>query len=79
MKPFALILLVLLTVLLTVAVLGAIFYLLVKRYFDNQQKERLLEIKMQEKKENLSIISPIRLQAYERMALFLERIAPIVW
>ncbi len=76
MKPFVLILLMLLTILLTVAVMGAIFYLLVKRFFDNQQKERLLEIKMQEKKENLSIVSPIRLQAYERMALFLERISP---
>ena len=51
-------------------------YLLVKRYFDNQQKEQLLRIKMDERAETLKVVTPIRLQAYERMALFLERISP---
>lgn len=55
---------------------GAIFYLLVKRYFDNQQKERLLQMKIDERRETLKVVTPIRLQAYERMALFLERISP---
>ena len=59
-----------------VAVTGWLFYLLVKRYFDNQQKERLLQMKIDERRETLKAVTPIRLQAYERMALFLERISP---
>ena len=59
-----------------VAVTGWLFYLLVKRYFDNQQKERLLQMKIDERRETLKVVTPIRLQAYERMALFLERISP---
>ena len=58
------------------ALAGLIFYLLVKRYFDNQQKERLLQMKLDERREALKTVTPIRLQAYERMALFLERISP---
>ena len=60
----------------TLALVGGIFYLLVKRYFDNQQKERLLQMKIDERRETLKVVTPIRLQAYERMALFLERISP---
>lgn len=60
----------------TLALAGVIFYLLVKRYFDNQQKERLLQMKIDERRETLKVVTPIRLQAYERMALFLERISP---
>ena len=60
----------------TLALAGFIFYLLVKRYFDNQQKERLLQMKIDERRETLKVVTPIRLQAYERMALFLERISP---
>ena len=65
-----------LAVLATLALAGWIFCMLVKRYFDNEQKERLLEMKIDERRETLKTITPIRLQAYERMALFLERIAP---
>ena len=65
-----------LAVLATLALAGGIFYLLVKRYFDNEQKERLLQMKIDERRETLKSVTPIRLQAYERMALFLERIAP---
>lgn len=65
-----------LAVLATLALAGWIFYLLVKRYFDNQQKERLLQMKIDERRETLKVVTPIRLQAYERMALFLERISP---
>ncbi|MBR1766000.1 MAG: hypothetical protein IJ745_03040 [Bacteroidales bacterium] len=61
---------------LGVVAIGGIFYLIVKRYFDNEQKTRLLEIKMDERRETLKAVTPIRLQAYERMALFLERISP---
>lgn len=60
----------------TLALAGWIFYLLVRRYFDNQQKERLLQMKIDERRETLKVVTPIRLQAYERMALFLERISP---
>ena len=65
-----------LAVLATLALAGWIFYLLVKRYFDNQQKERLLQMKIDERRETLKVVTPIRLQAYERMALYLERISP---
>ena len=65
-----------LSVLAAVALTGWIVFLLVKRYFDNEQKERLLQMKIDERRETLKVVTPIRLQAYERMALFLERIAP---
>ena len=68
--------LLVLAILATLALTGLIFYLLVKRYFDNQQKQQLLQIKLDERRETLRTVTPIRLQAYERMALFLERISP---
>jgi hypothetical protein len=76
MKILLFSLLMMLAMLAVVAVVGWIFYLLVKRYFDNQQKQQLLQIKLDERREALKVITPIRLQAYERMALFLERISP---
>lgn len=60
----------------TLALAGGVFYLLVKRYFENQQKQQLLQMKLDERQETLKAVTPIRLQAYERMALFLERISP---
>jgi hypothetical protein len=33
-------------------------------------------MKIDERRETLKVVTPIRLQAYERMALFLERISP---
>ena len=65
-----------LAVLATLALTGWIFFLLAKRYFDNRQKEQLLQMKLDERRETLKTVTPIRLQAYERMALFLERISP---
>ena len=76
MSTTQIIILNVLAVLATIALTGWIFYLLVRRYFDHQQKERLLEIKLDERAETLRAVTPIRMQAYERMALFLERIAP---
>lgn len=64
------------TIVVTLAVAGFLFYRLAKAYFDNQQKQQLLQIKMDERAETLRTVTPIRLQAYERMALFLERISP---
>ena len=64
------------SMLATLALAGSLFYLLAKRYFKNEQKVRLLQMKIDERAETLRVVTPIRLQAYERMALFLERISP---
>ena len=63
-------------ILATLVVAGGIFYLLVKHWFDSQRKEQLVQMKIDERRETLKVVTPIRLQAYERMALFLERISP---
>lgn len=68
--------LVIAAVIATMALMGGLFYLLLKRYFDHQQKQQLLQMKLDERRETLKTVTPIRLQAYERMALFLERISP---
>jgi N-acyl-D-aspartate/D-glutamate deacylase len=47
-------------------------YFLIKTYVDRDYKLRLLELRMK----NSESVLPIRLQAYERMTLFLERITP---
>lgn len=54
---------------------GAVFaaaFLIVKKFLDNDQKKREQEIK----RSNQSSITPLRLQAYERIVLFLERVNP---
>lgn len=54
---------------------GAVFaasYLIVKKFLDNEQKRRDSEIK----KSNQATTTPLRLQAYERIIIFLERISP---
>ena len=68
--------LVIVGVIAVAAAVGGMFYLLAKRYFDNRQKEQLLQMKLDERREALKVVTPIRLQAYERVALFLERISP---
>ena len=47
-------------------------FFIVKYFIENDQKKRVLELKFQSK----NITTHVRLQAYERMALFLERIEP---
>lgn len=47
-------------------------FVLTKYFVENDQKKRLLELKFHSKE----LVTPIRLQAYERMAMFLERIEP---
>lgn len=47
-------------------------FFLTKYFVENDQKKRLLELKFHSKE----MVTPIRLQAYERMAMFLERIDP---
>ena len=47
-------------------------YLILRSFLNNKYKRRYLELKMANKKD----IMPLRLQAYERLTLFLERISP---
>ena len=76
MKTLIFIIILVVAVLGTLALSGWIFYSLLKRWLKSQQKERLLQMKIDERQETLHVVTPIRLQAYERMALFLERISP---
>lgn len=65
-----------LTAVALVAVCGFAFYRISRSYFKSQQKQLLLQMKLDEHKEYTKTVVPIRLQAYERMTLFLERISP---
>ncbi|MBI2270903.1 MAG: hypothetical protein HYU69_11210 [Bacteroidetes bacterium] len=47
------------------------FYLL-KNFLDNEIRKKMMELKGA----NKELLTPIRLQAYERVVLFLERISP---
>ena len=47
-------------------------YYLVKNFLDHESRKKTLDIKLA----NQSVLTPIRLQAYERVVLFLERINP---
>lgn len=51
---------------------GGVAYFLFQAHFKDQQKTRRWLIQ----KDNQKIALPLRLQAYERMALFMERINP---
>src|SRR6188768_1546334 len=51
-------------------VFGTAFFLL-KRFFDSQYRLKLIEAKLQSQKD----IIPLRLQAFERLIVFLERIS----
>lgn len=48
-----------------------VFYIL-HSYFEDQEKKRQLKTALKNRK----LITPLRLQAYERIILFLERISP---
>jgi len=47
-------------------------FMMVKRFLDRDQNQRLIEAKRSMQKDSL----PLKLQAYERLVLFLERISP---
>jgi hypothetical protein len=51
---------------------GGVAYYLFQSYFSDQQNTRRWLIQKENQKQSL----PLRLQAYERLALFLERISP---
>ena len=57
-------------------VVGITAYFIIKRFVENEQKKMLLQIKESQQSQALKTITPIRLQAYERLALFLERMNP---
>lgn len=58
-------------VLLAAVVLAGVYFVL-KQFFDQEEKKRLQEIK----KIGADALIPIKLQAYERVVLLLERISP---
>lgn len=76
MNYWIFVIVIVLAMLAAVAITGYIYYLLTKRFFDNQQKLQMLQMRIDEHREAVKLITPIRLQAYERMALYLERISP---
>ncbi len=47
-------------------------YLVVNSFLQKEFEKRLIDIKLK----NTDVVLPIRLQAYERLSLFLERISP---
>lgn len=58
--------------LLPAAIVGAVAYYFFKQHMENEAGRRRYLLQKDRQKESF----PIRLQAYERMALFLERISP---
>ncbi|HNV95185.1 MAG TPA: hypothetical protein PKG63_01825 [Bacteroidales bacterium] len=63
---------VIIIVLLTGGVVLATAYYLLKLFFDNERTKRTWEYKT----EHMKVTVPLRLQAYERMILFMERMSP---
>lgn len=59
------------TLLMALVVFVAAFFTM-RSFLENEQKKQLLELKFN----NRSLVTPLRIQAYERMSLFLERIDP---
>lgn len=47
-------------------------FFLIKKFLDNQHRLKIIEARLQTQKDMM----PLRLQAYERLTLFLERISP---
>jgi len=62
----------LLKILLPAGLVLYAMFLTIRSFLDKQFEQKLIEIKIK----NTDIVLPIRLQAYERMCLFLERITP---
>lgn len=59
-------------ILLPSAIVFLTAYYLVKNFLDHESRKRIVDLKLA----NQTVITPIRLQAYERVILFLERINP---
>ena len=52
-------------------IMFAATYLILKKFMDNEYRKQMLELR----KANQKIATPLRLQAYERLILFLERVS----
>jgi len=57
-------------------VVFATAYFLIKQFIESEHRNRLIEMKMNNQAINQKFVTPIRLQAYERIVLLLERISP---
>ena len=62
----------LLKIILPAIIVAGAIYFLFKEFLDKEQQRRLIELRLESNKTTL----PLRLQAYERIVLFLERISP---
>jgi hypothetical protein len=62
----------LLKIILPALIVAAAIFLLFKQFLEREQQRRLIELRLESSKTTL----PMRLQAYERIVLFLERISP---
>lgn len=59
-------------ILLPAAIVLYAMYLTVKTFLDKELEKKVVELKAR----HMETVLPVRLQAYERMCLFLERISP---
>jgi hypothetical protein len=53
-------------------VVFATAYLIIQKFMESEYRKQLLMIR----RENQQVTTPLRLQAYERLVLFLERVSP---
>lgn len=72
METYAVIIVMIIISVVPSLIVAATAFFLVKHFVETDQKKKLLELKFHSKE----LVTPIRLQAYERMAMFLERIEP---
>ena len=63
----------LLKIILPAIIVAGAIYLLFKQFLEKEQQRQLIALRLESSKSTL----PLRLQAYERIVLFLERIRPI--
>ena len=62
----------LLKIILPALIVAGAIYVLFRQFLEKEQQRRLIEMRLESNKTTL----PLRLQAYERVVLFLERISP---
>lgn len=55
---------------------GYYFYKLTQQMINDNTKRSLLELKKTQQSEITKLLTPVKLQAYERLVMFLERIKP---
>jgi len=72
MEETTVILLDILKITIPALIVAGATYLVVKKHLERDYKLRLLELRQK----NAEVVTPIRLQAYERIVLLLERITP---